>query len=98
MPGRSGFLRSSERRYVSIGDYRVIYARTREGYLVLRIGHLGILTTTGIALLANVARLPSEFAAPSFSNQILSGKIRELHPLMLAIAAAFAAYFLWGAT
>ncbi|MGE5276958.1 MAG: type II toxin-antitoxin system RelE family toxin [Acidobacteriota bacterium] len=23
-----------------VGDYRVIYARTTEGYLVLRIGHL----------------------------------------------------------
>jgi mRNA interferase RelE/StbE len=24
-----------------VGDYRVIYARTNEGYLVLRIGHRG---------------------------------------------------------
>jgi mRNA interferase RelE/StbE len=24
-----------------VGDYRVIYARTSEGYLVLRIGHRG---------------------------------------------------------
>ncbi|MCK4614987.1 MAG: type II toxin-antitoxin system RelE/ParE family toxin [Thermoplasmata archaeon] len=24
-----------------IGDYRVIYARTREGVIVLRIGHRG---------------------------------------------------------
>jgi mRNA interferase RelE/StbE len=24
-----------------VGDYRVIYARTAEGYLVLRIGHRG---------------------------------------------------------
>jgi mRNA interferase RelE/StbE len=24
-----------------VGDYRVIYARTTEGYLVLRIGHRG---------------------------------------------------------
>lgn len=29
--------------------------------------------------------------------QILSGKSREVHPLMYAVAAAFAAYFLWGA-